>query len=313
MTTANTNTLVRLAREARRAGDRAKAVEFLGEALGSVTEDDESDDEDESHETVAVVAPEPPAPAPRPARHAHASRVRAARDPYATARTKFNKPAPGNYCTSRRPLTAAETALVESHIHLVAEVAERCAHKFPWSFDANDRESAAAFGLLDAARTWTPDGGASFVTHAKRRMLGEILDAARKQDWVPRAERARERATGVAPVDMLVQGPDPDAGEKAAVKFDGADPRPVCSVERDRIEAADEVRAALARAQLDYRDRMVLALRAEGRSLAAVGAELGVSESRACQLERRAVNAVRWWHGLGDDETTHTRFGRGSS
>lgn len=32
MTTANTNTLVRLAREARQRGDRAKAVELLGEA-----------------------------------------------------------------------------------------------------------------------------------------------------------------------------------------------------------------------------------------------------------------------------------------
>ena len=32
MTTENTNTLVRLAREARQRGDRARAVEFLGRA-----------------------------------------------------------------------------------------------------------------------------------------------------------------------------------------------------------------------------------------------------------------------------------------
>lgn len=238
-----------------------------------------------------------------------------ARDPYATRRAPRFAPQPEHKgLVRRRPLTGCERMVAEHNYHLVAEVCASVSHKFPWSFGPDERESAGALGLMDAARLWRNGAGASFRTFAKRRIWGAIMDEAREVDWVPRKARREERETGAPAVVMVAV--DHEGNDNRDVKGMGkraVDPRPVCSVERDRIDASDEVRAVLARAQLDYRERVVLALRAEGLTLAAVGAELGVSESRACQLERRAVNSVRWWHGLGGDETSHARFGRGAS
>lgn len=242
-----------------------------------------------------------------------------ARDPYTTRRVPRHATQPDHKgVVRRRPLTGCERMVASHNYHLVAEVCARASRKFPRSFGEDERESAGALGLMDAARLWAPGGGASFRTFARQRIWGAIMDEARLVDWVPRAARRVERETGVPAVVMVAVDHEDDdgGGNRGSSKGMGAravDPRPVCSVERERIEAADEVRAALARAELDWRDRVLLGLRAEGRTLAQVGAELGVSESRACQLERQAIDSVRWWHGIKRDETTYTRFGRGAS
>lgn len=237
-----------------------------------------------------------------------------ARDPYATRRAPRFAPQPEHKgLVRRRPLTGCERMVAAHNYHLVAEVCASVSHKFPWSFGPDERESAGALGLMDAARLWRNGAGASFKTFAKRRIWGAIMDEAREVDWVTRKARREERETGVPAVTMVAVDHEDDEGNARGLGTRAVDPRPACSVERDRIDASDELRAVLARAQLDFRERSVLELRAEGRTLAQVGAELGVSESRACQLERKATNTVRWWHGLKRDETTHTRFGRGAT
>lgn len=241
-----------------------------------------------------------------------------ARDPYTARRVpRFAVQPEHGGVTRRRPLTEDEARLVEEHYHLVAEVVGRVHYKFPFSFSVDERQSAGALGLMDAARTWRPGGGAGFKGHAKRRILGAILDDARRVDWAPRAARREAKARGEEPQRMVSLTRDVGEGtHREGYHGQGGvavDPRPLCAVERERVEAADEVRAALDRAQLEDRERALLGLRAEGLSLRAAGQALGVSESRACQLERRALDSVRWWHGLGDDETTHARLGRGAS
>lgn len=238
-----------------------------------------------------------------------------ARDPYKARRVPRLAVQPEHKgSVKRRALFGCERMVAAHNYHLVAEVCSRVSHKFPWHFREDERESAGALGLMDAARLWRPEAGASFRTFALRRIWGSIMDEARLVDWVPRSARRVERATGVPAVVMVaVDHQDDHDGPAKGMGTRAVDPRPVCAAERARIEAADEVRAALARSELDFRDRVLLGLRAEGRTLAQVGAELGVSESRACQLERRATNTVRWWHGLKRDETSHTRFGRGVS
>lgn len=234
-------------------------------------------------------------------------------DPYTTLRRDAPKKRKASASRAPTPLTDAQRDLAAEHYHLVDKVSRRVAHKFPAAFGEDDRASAGALGLLDAARTWSPTGGASFRTHARTRIWGAIRDAARDADWVPRSERIAERRTGAAPVAMIVLGAeaDDDIDEERQARDlarTPEDPNLECAAERARIEAADEVRAALDRAELDWRERVLLGLRAQGRTLAQVGAELGVSESRACQLQRSAVNSVRWWHGLGDESPS---FGRG--
>lgn len=218
-------------------------------------------------------------------------------DSYSTAR--LDSPLPDRHRRARvsrlRPLTDEERDLASEHYHLVGEVARRLARRFPPSLSESDRESAGAVGLMSAVRAWRPDGGSAFETFARRRIRGAIFDEARAALWAPRAAR-RE---GVS-VTMGTFGLDPDPG---GVAHDCVDPRPDCDAGRAAVEAADELRAVLARAEVEDREVELLVLHAHGLTLSAAGRRIGLSESRACQLRARALNKIRWWHGLRRVET----------
>lgn len=227
-------------------------------------------------------------------------------DAYGTVR--LVTPLPDRYRRARvsrlRPLTDEERALAEEHYYLVGEVARRLARRFSPSLSDSDRESAGAVGLMSAVRSWRPDGGSAFEPFARRRIRGAIFDEARAASWAPRPDRQ----SGAA-VTMSTFGLDPGPD---GVAHDCVDPRPDCDLGRAAVEAADELRAALERAEVEPRDRDLLALRSRGLTLAEAGRRVGVSESRACQLERRATDRLRWWHGLKRLEARALR-GRGAS
>jgi RNA polymerase sigma factor for flagellar operon FliA len=87
----------------------------------------------------------------------------------------------------------AENTLVEGFLPLVRTVVGRVAMTLPAHVCAEDLYSAGLVGLLQAVRSFSPDGGASFETFARFRIRGAVLDELRRLDWVPRLVHDKAR------------------------------------------------------------------------------------------------------------------------
>jgi len=227
----------------------------------------------------------------------------------------------GSIAASRK----AADALVVRHAELVKRIAYHLAGRLPPSVEVDDLIQAGMIGLLEAASNYSSDRGASFETYAGIRIRGAMIDALRKLDWAPRSvhRKAREAAKVMRQIEDR-EGRDARDGEIAtamgvpleeynrilqdasvchlasldeatAIADRSADP------ERDTGHGALRAAVAEAIAALPEREALVMSLYYdEELNLKEIGAVLGVSESRACQLHGQALVRLRArlrdWH-----------------
>ena len=230
--------------------------------------------------------------------------------------------------SARRPEPRpGEEAAIESHLPLVRQVAQQMLAALPSSVEFEEILSWGTDGLLDALRRFDDGEAASFRTYARIRIRGAILDELRGLDWVSRTGRDRlnllERGTlavehrlgrsasqeevasalGVGLDEMhrwlgevgdlsLVSLDDerafPGGRGELAAPVEGHDPAAIISA-RERTAA---LRAAIAR--LPGKERDVVPLYYAGDlTMKEVGARLGVTESRVCQLHGQAIGRLR--------------------
>lgn len=218
----------------------------------------------------------------------------------------------------QRPQSPAQRAAFEQHLYLVPIGVRRVEARLRIAgFDRDDMYQEGAIGLMDAVRLWRPDGGASFRTYAYRRIVGQIIDAARVARPFSRTEMENARAgrtykgidDAAARVRALWEASRPfsldevllrrrngedtlDLGDKIA------DPEAEAAFDRviDR-EEANEVAALVL--SLPEVERVVVTLYYwEELTVARIGGFLGVSESRASQILIRArQRLVALWVG----------------
>ncbi len=221
--------------------------------------------------------------------------------------------------------------LVLHYVALVHSVASRVGTGLPAHVEIADLEQSGVFGLIDAIERYQPDLGNQFETYAVPRIRGAIIDELRAQDWVPRAvrgrtrelERAQERLESdlqraVTEVELAgelgvrrtelrsalhqmylvsmealeerraVRGAALGAVADSLVDTSKSDPANVLEMREDYCTLS---RSAM---ELEERDRLVLRKYYFDRcTLAQIGEDLGVTESRACQLRTRAVQRLR--------------------
>ncbi|MBA2077211.1 RNA polymerase sigma factor FliA [Rhodanobacter sp. PCA2] len=217
--------------------------------------------------------------------------------------------------------------LVRRHAPLVRRIAYHLMGRLPPSVDVGDLIQAGMIGLLEAARHFAHDKGASFETFAGIRIRGAMLDELRKADWTPRSvhRKAREVAEAVRRIEAET-GTEADdaevmrrlgigAEEYHQVLADAASSRLLSLTVADDgedvgvLDVADEnslapdqgiehdgMREALAEAitALPEREQLVMSLYYEQElNLKEIGAVLGVSESRVCQIHGQAVIRLR--------------------
>lgn len=216
---------------------------------------------------------------------------------------------------------------VETYAYLVKRIAYQLAARLPANVDIDDLVQAGMIGLLNALNHYDEHQGAQFETYAGQRIRGAMLDELRDADWVPRSVRKQardiERAIGVlshrlghAPSEQqladelgvtlaeyqqmladahghqLVHYEDFESEEGESIAFDVADSRPTPL----QLLQDDGMRAALVKAiaELPEREKMVMAMYyQEDLNLKEIGAVLGVSESRVCQLHSQAILRLR--------------------
>ena len=217
--------------------------------------------------------------------------------------------------------------LVRRHAPLVRRIAYHLMGRLPASVDVGDLIQAGMIGLLEAARHFAHDKGASFETFAGIRIRGAMLDELRKADWTPRsvhrttrevAETIRqiEAETGAEADDAeVIRRLGISAEEYHQVLADAACSRLLSLTASDDgeetgvLDVADEnslgpdqgiehdgMREALVEAitALPEREQLVMSLYYEQElNLKEIGAVLGVSESRVCQIHGQAVIRLR--------------------
>ena len=235
---------------------------------------------------------------------------------------------------------SASTEVVERHAELVRRIAHHLAARLPSSVEVDDLVQAGMLGLIEAARNFDSDQGASFETYASIRIRGSMIDEIRRGDWTPRSVHRKNRqaaeatrsieqstgrpataaevgdALGLAPEEYNRLLEDSVCGQILSLDShidDHGEPNvaagPGHSPER-RLQAA-EFRAALGGAigQLPEREQLVLSLYYEQElNLREIGAVLSVSESRVCQIHGQAMLRLRarlGEFGSADTDTEH--------
>jgi RNA polymerase sigma factor FliA len=223
-------------------------------------------------------------------------------------------------------------AMIMRHLPLVSFVVSRMSSETA-NRNGLDRDDAMAYGiegLIQAVDNYDPERGTSFASFAVRRIRGAVLDAIRKQDLLPRSLRrcAREleqvsqelacqlgrwptnkeialrlgigleelhvlRSRSSSRVVSLEQCLE-DRPDNPGLTWDPADGdeygNPATATEhRATLHLLSEALDALA-----PRERSILYMR-YGQSMPfhEIGALMGLSESRICQLHKKILASLR--------------------
>lgn len=227
---------------------------------------------------------------------------------------------------------AARDALVSTYAPLVKRIAGRLQMGLPPSVEYGDLIGYGMLGLLDAMQKYLPEMGVKFETYATARIRGSILDGLRAHDWAPRSlrQKARRLTQAIAKLERKLGRSATDAEIAADLRMSLREfeqvlfelnalallslDQPLDSGEESTgstfVETMSYVGEPGPQAQLEHREllaelaeaidhlpereRLILALYYyEELTLKEIGAVLGVTESRICQLHTRALLRLR--------------------
>ncbi len=224
--------------------------------------------------------------------------------------------------------TSMRDQLVMEHLGLVKAMASRLSSRLPSQVEQEDLVSVGMIGLIDAAGRFRPALGVPFSAFARRRIHGAMLDSLRALDWASRATRKQRREVDRAVATMRCSlGREPEVADMAQAldmskteyermldALKSSERRVICrhvvdedgrsaldlaiepsEGQHDRLEREEMLRLlAGAVGLLPDREREVLALYyGKELTLAAIGALIGVGESRVSQLRSQAIARLR--------------------
>lgn len=217
---------------------------------------------------------------------------------------------------------------ITKYAPLVKRIAYHMMARLPASVEVDDLIQVGLIGLMDAVSRFDGTQGAQFESYATQRIRGSMLDELREADWLPRHVRQKSRQIEAA-INKLEQrnGKAPSEQEISAelgmpidqyqsmlgdVKCsqllyyeDFSDEDSASFLERYLADGSSDPLAVLE--DEGFRDSLVAAIHGlperersmmgmyyeQDMNLKEIGAVLGVSESRVCQLHSQAVARLR--------------------
>ncbi|MGH8113148.1 MAG: RNA polymerase sigma factor FliA [Rhodanobacteraceae bacterium] len=218
---------------------------------------------------------------------------------------------------------APPETLVVLHRDLIRRIACHLLARLPPNVELDDLIQAGTVGLIEAARAFRPDKGASFTTYAGIRIRGAMLDELRRIDPIPRSyrDRAHQITDAIRRVETRTHraASEIETAEELGLSANeyasfctSASQGPWLSLEdmpgswtetlADDSDGPEETLQksgfadALARGieALPEKERLALALfYHEALTLKEIGAVLGVSKARVSQLHAQAEARLR--------------------
>lgn len=220
-------------------------------------------------------------------------------------------------------------SLVREFLPMVKRIAYHMMTRLPASVEVDDLIQAGLIGLMDAVERFDDEQGAHFETYATQRIRGAMLDELRDADWASRSVRraGREIEGAIHALQQRFQRPpseqeiasemgldiqayfellndtrgaqliyyedlhDPDGGDDFFDRFTDQGAQAPFD-----IIASHLFKGALAQAVglLPDREKMLMGMYYEqDMNFKEIGAVLGVSESRVCQLHSQAIARLR--------------------
>jgi RNA polymerase sigma factor for flagellar operon FliA len=212
---------------------------------------------------------------------------------------------------------------------LVRKLAHQMVARLPANVELDDMIQAGMMGLMDALSRFEESQGTQFEVYAASRIRGAMLDELRANDWLPRSARKGQRdiENAIHRLEGALKRPPTEAEIAREMKVDiqtyqellndarGAqlvyfDDLGGAEDNEDYLErhVADEgadpsailrdarFRGALVGAigDLPEREKLLMAMYYEqDMNLKEIGAVMGVTESRVCQLHSQAVARLR--------------------
>ncbi len=216
-------------------------------------------------------------------------------------------------------------AVVQQYANLVKRIAHHLIARLPPNVQVEDLIQSGMIGLIEAYQNYDSGKGASFETYAGIRIRGAMLDDIRKGDWVPRSVHKNNREISNVTTQLKSElGRDPndqeiakqlgmDLGQYHQTKNDinnsklvgfgdvgvAEDAFLVESVNKHNpydatADSHFKTQLADAISELPERESLVLSLyHDEELNLKEIGAVIGVSESRVCQIHNQAMKRLK--------------------
>ena len=218
--------------------------------------------------------------------------------------------------------------LVKQYAPLVKRIAYHLMVRLPASVEVDDLIQVGLIGLMDAIDRFDGSQGAQFESYATQRIRGAMLDDLRDADWLPRHIRQKSRQIE-ATISKLEQrlGRSPSEGEiskemglplddyqsmlgdvkgnQLLYYEDFTDEDSSDFLERYLVDNVSDPLSLLhdegfrrglidAIEDLPEREKNLMGMYYEqDMNLKEIGAVMGVSESRVCQLHSQAVARLR--------------------
>ncbi len=212
---------------------------------------------------------------------------------------------------------------------LVRRIAHQMVAKLPANVEVDDLIQAGMIGLMDAVGRYEASQGTQFEVYAASRIRGAMLDELRASDWMPRSARKsqREIENAIHRVEQRLRRPAQESEIARELNISVAEYQELLSEARGaqliyfddlgggdndedylerhlpqtdsepmRILGDKRFRLALVEAieNLPEREKLLMSMYYEqDLNLREIGAVMGVTESRVCQLHSQAVSRLR--------------------
>jgi RNA polymerase sigma factor for flagellar operon FliA len=225
--------------------------------------------------------------------------------------------------------TTDKNTLLQRHTVLVKKIAGIMKARLPASVELDDLVQAGMIGLWEAINNFDISHNVQFETFATLRIRGAMIDELRSSDWAPRSVRSQMRAVETA-ITKLNQslGRAPKGSEVADyLKMSLEEYQEILSdssghqlVYLEDLQGGDDIDGFLSHYESDdsvdplkfllqtnFRQDLISAIESlperekilmglyyeQDLNLKEIGAVMGVTESRVCQLHAQSVARLR--------------------